>query len=70
MLGCTLRLAHRLSGCVGAILETASLHIDADVVRLEIRRSAGIPDSDTLRSRLSDLAKALRVPNAEIVEVG
>jgi exopolyphosphatase / guanosine-5'-triphosphate,3'-diphosphate pyrophosphatase len=70
VLGCTLRLAHRLSGCVGAILATASLHIEAGLVRLEIKSSAGIPDSDTLRSRLSDLAKALRVPNAEIVEVG
>jgi exopolyphosphatase/guanosine-5'-triphosphate,3'-diphosphate pyrophosphatase len=70
VLGCTLRLAHRLSGCVGAILETASLHVDVDRVRLEIESSAGIPDSDTLRSRLSDLAKALRAPNAEIVETG
>jgi exopolyphosphatase/guanosine-5'-triphosphate,3'-diphosphate pyrophosphatase len=70
VLGCTLRLAHRLSGCVGAILETASLHVDAGRVRLEIESSAGIPDSDTLRSRLSDLAKALRAPNAEIVETG
>jgi exopolyphosphatase / guanosine-5'-triphosphate,3'-diphosphate pyrophosphatase len=70
VLGCTLRLAHRLSGCVGAILETASLQIGSDLVRLEIRSGAGIPDSDTLRSRLADLAKALRVPDAEIVEVG
>ena len=61
--------AHRLSGCVGAILETASLHVEAGHVRLEIRSSAGIPDSDTLKSRLQDLAKALRVPKAEIVEV-
>jgi exopolyphosphatase/guanosine-5'-triphosphate,3'-diphosphate pyrophosphatase len=69
VLGRTLRLAHRLSGCVGAILETASLHVEARQVRLEIRSSAGIPDSDSLRSRLQDLAKALRVPDAEIVEV-
>jgi hypothetical protein len=38
-------------------------------VRLEIRSSAGIPDSDSLRSRLQDLARALRVPDAEIVEI-
>jgi exopolyphosphatase/guanosine-5'-triphosphate,3'-diphosphate pyrophosphatase len=69
VLGRTLRLAHRLAGCVGAVLETASLHIDAGQVRLEIRSTAGIPDSETLRSRLLDLARALRVPNAEIVEV-
>jgi exopolyphosphatase/guanosine-5'-triphosphate,3'-diphosphate pyrophosphatase len=69
VLGRTLRLAHRLSGCVGAILETATLQIEAGAVRLEVRHTEGIPDSDTLKSRLQDLAKALRVPNAEIVEV-
>jgi hypothetical protein len=69
VLGRALRLAHRLSGCVGPILETASLQIEAGVVRLEIKSSAGIPDSDTLKSRLQDLAKALRLPNAEIVEL-
>ena len=52
VLGRTLRLAHRLSGCVGGMLETASLHVEAGLVRLEIRSSAGIPDSDTLKSRL------------------
>jgi exopolyphosphatase/guanosine-5'-triphosphate,3'-diphosphate pyrophosphatase len=69
ILGRALRLGHRLSGCVGEILEATSLHIEAGLVRLEIRSSAGIPDSDTLKSRLQDLAKALRVPKAEIVEV-
>ena len=68
VLGRTLRLAHRLSGCVGSILESASLHIEAGGVTLEVRSAAGIPDSDTLKSRLQDLAKALRVPHAEIVE--
>jgi exopolyphosphatase/guanosine-5'-triphosphate,3'-diphosphate pyrophosphatase len=70
VLGRTLRLGHRLSGCVGEILEAAELHIDAGAVRLEIRHTAGIPDSDTLNSRLQDLAKALRVTNAEIVQAG
>ena len=69
ILGRALRLGHRLSGCVGEILEATSLHIEAGLVRLEIRSTAGIPDSDTLKSRLQDLAKALRVPKAEIVEV-
>jgi exopolyphosphatase / guanosine-5'-triphosphate,3'-diphosphate pyrophosphatase len=69
VLGRTLRLAHRLSGCVGSLLETASLKIEAGAVCLEIKSTAGIPDSETLKSRLLDLAKALRVPNAEIVEV-
>jgi exopolyphosphatase/guanosine-5'-triphosphate,3'-diphosphate pyrophosphatase len=69
ILGRALRLAHRVSGCVGAILESTALRIEADAVRLEIRRAAGIPDSDTLKSRLQDLAKALRVPKAEIVEL-
>lgn len=70
VLGRTLRLAHRLSGCVGGILETASLQVEAGFVRLAIKGTAGIPDSDTLKSRLQDLARALRVPGAEIVEVG
>ena len=69
VLGRTLRLGHRLSGCVGEILETAKLHVTAGVVRLEIRHTAGIPDSDALKSRLQDLAKALRVPEAEIIHV-
>jgi exopolyphosphatase / guanosine-5'-triphosphate,3'-diphosphate pyrophosphatase len=69
ILGRALRLAHRVSGCVGAILESTALRIEADAVRLEIRRAAGIPDSDTLKSRLQDLAKALRVPKTEIVEL-
>lgn len=69
ILGRALRLGHRLSGCVGEILEGTSLRIEAGLVRLEIRSTAGIPDSDTLKSRLQDLAKALRVPKAEIVEL-
>jgi exopolyphosphatase / guanosine-5'-triphosphate,3'-diphosphate pyrophosphatase len=69
VLGGTLRLAHRLSGCVGTILDNAALHVEAGLVRLEISSTAGIPDSDTLRARLQDLAKVLRVANAEIVEV-
>jgi exopolyphosphatase / guanosine-5'-triphosphate,3'-diphosphate pyrophosphatase len=70
ILGRALRLGHRLSGCVSEILEATALHIEAGLVRLEIRGTAGIPDSDTLKSRLQDLAKALRVPKAEIVEAG
>lgn len=70
ILGRTLRLAHRLSGCVPRILETAALRIDAGLVRLEVQGSAGIPDSETLRSRLQDLARALGVANAEIVLAG
>ncbi len=69
ILGRALRLGHRVSGCVGEILEATALHIGAGGVRLEIRSTAGIPDSDTLRSRLQDLAKALRVAKAEITEV-
>lgn len=67
ILGRTLRLGHRLSGCVSEILESASLHVEAGAVRLVVRAGAGIPDSETLRSRLQDLAKVLRVPEAEIV---
>ena len=69
ILGRALRLGHRLAGCVAPILASATLRIDAGVVRLEIRHTEGIPDSDTLKSRLQDLAKALRLPRAEIVEL-
>jgi exopolyphosphatase / guanosine-5'-triphosphate,3'-diphosphate pyrophosphatase len=69
ILGRALRLGHRLSGCVSEILAATSLHIEAGCVRLQIRSTAGIPDSDTLKSRLQDLAKALRVANAQIVQV-
>ena len=70
VLGRALRLGYRLSGCVSEILEAAALRVEPGLVRLEIRSSEGIPDSETLKSRLQDLAKALRVPNAEIVEAG
>jgi exopolyphosphatase/guanosine-5'-triphosphate,3'-diphosphate pyrophosphatase len=43
ILGRALRLGHRLSGCVGEILEATSLHIEAGLVRLEIRSTAGTP---------------------------
>jgi len=69
ILGRTLRLAHGLSGCVASILEAASLHIEAGLVRLDLASSAGTPDNETLKSRLQDLAKALRVSKAEIVQV-
>lgn len=67
ILGRALRLGHRLSGCVSEILEAASLRVEAGAVRLEVRAGAGIPDSETLRSRLQDLARVLRVPKAEVV---
>jgi len=70
ILGRAMRLGHRLSGCVGAILEATALHIEPGRVRLEVRSTAGIPDSETLKSRLEDLARALRVPEAQIVEAG
>lgn len=69
ILGRTLRLAHRLSGCVASILEAASLHIEAGLVRLEVESAAGTPDNESLKSRLQELAKALRVSKAEIVQV-
>lgn len=56
-LGRALLLAHRFSASVPDILEHAKLVIDSDVVRFVIEETSDVPDSDTVKSRLTQLAK-------------
>lgn len=58
-LGRALLLAHRFSASVPAILDHARLVIESDVVRLVIEETLDVPDSDTVNTRLAQLAKVL-----------
>jgi exopolyphosphatase/guanosine-5'-triphosphate,3'-diphosphate pyrophosphatase len=70
ILGRTLLLGHRFSASVPEILAQARLRIDADAVRLEVRRAARVPDSDAVQARLRQLARVSGVEGAEIVVAG
>lgn len=70
ILGRALLLGHRFSASVPDILENSRLRIDADAVRLEVFDRDSVPDSDSVQSRLKQLAKAANVDGAEIVEAG
>jgi exopolyphosphatase/guanosine-5'-triphosphate,3'-diphosphate pyrophosphatase len=67
VLGRVLLLGHRFSASVPEILDQARLRITATAVRLEVRPTARIPDSDAVQSRLRQLARVCGVENAEIV---
>lgn len=69
ILGRALLLGHRFSGSVPEILDTARLRISADAVRIEVRSVEDVPDSDAVRTRLKQLAKALGVHRTEIRKV-
>ncbi|PRY25001.1 exopolyphosphatase/guanosine-5'-triphosphate,3'-diphosphate pyrophosphatase [Aliiruegeria haliotis] len=59
VLGRALLLGHRFSASVPDILGHSSLRIESDAVRLGISRSSQVPDSDTVRTRLFQLARVL-----------
>ena len=69
ILGRALRLGHRFSASVPAILAEARLRIDADAVRLEVTDAASVPDSDAVQARLTQLARAVGVEGGESVMV-
>ena len=69
VLGRAMLLGHRFSGSVPEILDAARLAIDDDTVRIEVDRTARVPDSDAVRTRLKQLAKAAGVGRTEIREV-
>lgn len=56
-LGGTLLLGHRFSASVPDILEHAEIIVESDVIRLVIKESSDVPDSDAVKTRLSKLAK-------------
>jgi exopolyphosphatase/guanosine-5'-triphosphate,3'-diphosphate pyrophosphatase len=69
ILGRTILLGYRFSGVVPEILGLARLRIEADLVRLEVDASANVPDSDAVRARMRQLAKAVGVTRGEVTEV-
>jgi len=54
---------------VPAVLASAKLRIEPDVVRLEVAAAARAPDSEVVGERLKLLASALGVRRSEIVVV-
>ncbi len=68
ILGRALLLGHRFSASVPEILAHARLRIDADAVRLEVPAD-NVPDSDAVRMRLRQLAKATGVDGTEIIGI-
>lgn len=70
ILGRATLLAYRFSGGVPDILATGQLKIEAGRVCLEACDSVRAPDSDAVRTRLRQLAKALGVSRSDIVDLG
>jgi len=70
ILGRTLLLGYRLSGGVPEILATAQLQIDDKMIRLRVRPSARVPESEVVTDRLRLLANVVGVRRTEIVESG
>ena len=69
IVGRAMLLGYRFSGSVPEILALARLRIGADEVRLEVDRTANVPDSDAVRARMKQLARAIGVTRSEVVEV-
>ena len=66
VLGRALSLGYRLSGSVPDILDGARLTVSSDRVRLHVADLESIPDSDAVRARLRQFAKAAGIPRAEV----
>ena len=69
ILGRAILLGHRFSGSVPEILDRARLAIEDDRVCLLVSDTESVPDSDAVRSRLRDLAKAIGLRRSEIIKV-
>ena len=67
ILGRAILLAYRFSGGVPAVLASARLRIEPDLVRLEVAAAARAPDSEVVADRLKLLANAVGVKRSEIV---
>ncbi len=68
LLGRVFLLGYRLSGGVPDILASARLEIDRSRVRLHVRSTARVPESEVVGERLRLLASAAGVRRTEIVE--
>jgi exopolyphosphatase/guanosine-5'-triphosphate,3'-diphosphate pyrophosphatase len=70
LLGRALLLGYRLAGGVPEILTAAELRIDDKKVRLTVKPTARVPESEVVADRLKLLADAAGVRRTEIVESG
>lgn len=70
ILGRAILLAYRLSGSVPEVLAGSRLRLTPDSLRLEVGKSARVPDSEVVSDRLKLLAAALGVKRWDVVEVG
>jgi exopolyphosphatase/guanosine-5'-triphosphate,3'-diphosphate pyrophosphatase len=68
ILGRSLLLGYRLSGGVPDILASARLQIEDTVIRLAVRPTARVPESEVVADRLRLLAAAVGARRIEIVE--
>jgi exopolyphosphatase/guanosine-5'-triphosphate,3'-diphosphate pyrophosphatase len=69
ILGRAILLAYRLSGGMPAVLASSRLRIGPKQLRLEVGRSARVPDSEAVAERMSLLASALGVRRFEVTEL-
>jgi exopolyphosphatase/guanosine-5'-triphosphate,3'-diphosphate pyrophosphatase len=70
ILGRVLLLGYRVSGGVPDILASARLRIETDKIRLEISKTARVPDSEVVKDRLELVARAVGARRTEIAEEG
>lgn len=67
VLGCAMRLGYRFSGSVPELLAQARMEVVDERVLLRLSTDEDVPDSEPVRSRLKDLAKALGMKGSDIV---
>lgn len=67
ILGRAMRLAYRYSGSVPDILASAELGIETDRVSMTTSGLVNAPDSDAVQVRMRQLARALGVPDSDVV---
>jgi len=70
VLGRAMLVGHRLSGSVPDILDRARLRLDTNGVAIELDGTLDVPDSDAVRSRLRQLARAIGVKGAQVETPG
>lgn len=64
-----MQLGYRVSGGVPAILANARLAVQGDTLLLRVGRSARVPESEVVSTRLQALAEAIGNCRPVIVEV-
>jgi exopolyphosphatase / guanosine-5'-triphosphate,3'-diphosphate pyrophosphatase len=68
VLGRALQLGYRFSGSVPELLAHARLALAGDTLRLVVSTMEDVPDTEPVRTRLKNVAKALGVRRTEIVK--